>query len=265
MSTTLSIREIYDAALEAGFSHQQAATWTAIALAESGGRTRAVNDRGEHSVGLWQINIDPEVRGNSWGDLSDPGINAKAAFEVSRHGRDMRPWTTTHDTNKGTARDYRTYLDEVEATVGVKGDWRGVHGYRSPLLAPLADSQYDKIDAGAPLTGCPGDTPDDPVGGGAGRLRHRGCSRRRCRPAPAGPAQSDTDARRADRRVRAVGGHRPDHDRQRRRRTVRRVRGDGPPTPTRCWPTPTTTRPPTSRDRAGRRRGHGAGVGVRRR
>lgn len=136
---TYSIQDIYDAALEAGFSHQQAATWTAIALAESGGRTRAVNDRGEHSVGLWQINIDPEVRGNSWGDLSDPGINAKAAFEVSRHGRDMRPWTTTHDTNKGTARDYRTYLDEVEATVGVKGDWRGVHGYRSPLLPALAD------------------------------------------------------------------------------------------------------------------------------
>jgi hypothetical protein len=52
----------------------------------------------------------------------------------------MRPWTTTHDRNKGTAADYRTYLTDVEREIGVKGDPRGVHGYGSPLPEPLPTS-----------------------------------------------------------------------------------------------------------------------------
>ena len=58
----LSIREIYEAAREAGFTPHQAVTWTAIAMAESGGRTGALNDKGEHSIGLWQINVASGVR-----------------------------------------------------------------------------------------------------------------------------------------------------------------------------------------------------------
>ena len=50
----------------------------------------------------------------------------------------MRPWTTTHDHNKGTQQDYRQHLDEVEALIGVKGDHRGVGGYDSPILPPLS-------------------------------------------------------------------------------------------------------------------------------
>lgn len=148
-----SIREIYDAARTAGFSPDQAATWTAIALAESGGRSSALNDQGEHSMGLWQINVDPKVRANHWGNLNDPRVNARAAFEVSGHGRDMRPWTTTHAVNKGTARDYRTYLDEVEAAVGVKGDWRGVQGYGAPLPPPLAATTASARTADPPPAG----------------------------------------------------------------------------------------------------------------
>lgn len=129
---TYSIPEIYQAALSAGFSPSQASTWTAIAMAESGGRLDAVNDRGEDSRGLWQINIDPAVRSNTWGDLSDPAVNARAAYDISRGGIDMRPWTTTHAVNQGTPRDYRTYLDDVEAAVGVPGDWSGVSGYDAP-------------------------------------------------------------------------------------------------------------------------------------
>ena len=68
MSTTLSIREIYDAARSAGFTPHQAVTWTAIAMAESGGRTGALNDRGEYSVGLWQINVNADKgRAGRWG------------------------------------------------------------------------------------------------------------------------------------------------------------------------------------------------------
>ena len=136
---TYSIQEIYDAARAAGFTPDQATTWTAIALAESGGKTDALNDHGEHSMGLWQINVASNVRTNQWGNLDDPVLNARAAYEVSLHGRDMRPWTTTHAFNKGTAHDYRNYLAEVEARTGAHGDWRGVSGYGAPMLSPLPD------------------------------------------------------------------------------------------------------------------------------
>src|SRR4249919_1680555 len=104
----LGIREIYDAARAAGFTPDQATTWTAIAMAESGGETGAHNPHGEDSRGLWQINIASGVRQNVWGDLSDPVVNARAAYDISNHGLDMRPWTTTHASHAGTAADYRT-------------------------------------------------------------------------------------------------------------------------------------------------------------
>lgn len=152
MSRTLTIREIYDAARSAGFTPHQAVTWTAIAMAESGGRTGALNDKGEYSVGLWQINVRADSsRADRWGDLSTPEGNARAAYAISLQGRDMRPWTTTHDRNKGTGADYRSHLGKVEKEIGVAGDPRGVHGYGSKPLAPLAVSQYDQIDAGRPL------------------------------------------------------------------------------------------------------------------
>ncbi|TDO47287.1 transglycosylase-like protein with SLT domain [Kribbella sp. VKM Ac-2527] len=163
----LSIGEIYEAARAAGFSPEQATTWTAIAMAESGGRTSALNTKGEHSVGLWQINVAADGnRGTKYGDLNDPLANARAAFDISRQGRDMRPWTTTHASNQGTSHDYRTYLDKVEAVTGVQGDGRGVVGYGSKLPPPLPSSSngsgetvltstqptslasYDRIDAG---------------------------------------------------------------------------------------------------------------------
>lgn len=134
----LSIRQIYDAALQAGFSSQQAVTFTAIAKAESGGNPGAHNPRGEDSRGLWQINVRADqARATKWGNLYDPDANARAAYAISNQGRDMRPWTTTHDRNKGTGADYRTYLGEVEAVIGIKGDPRGVRGYGSPLPEPL--------------------------------------------------------------------------------------------------------------------------------
>src|SRR3954464_8268147 len=137
----LSIQEIYQAARDAGFAPHEAVTWTAIALAESGGRTNALADHGEHSEGLWQINVAGGVRGNTFGNLYDPEVNARAAYEISHHGTDMRPWTTTHDSNKGTSADYRRYLDDVSDITGYSGDGRGVGGYGSPLPAPLPPSQ----------------------------------------------------------------------------------------------------------------------------
>jgi cell wall-associated NlpC family hydrolase len=81
------------------------------------------------------------VHKNTWGDLADPVSNARAAYEISQHGTDMRPWTTTHASHSGTTTDYRTYLDDVSAVTGYAGDGRGVEGYGSPLPDPLPASQ----------------------------------------------------------------------------------------------------------------------------
>ncbi|MBA3338798.1 MAG: C40 family peptidase [Geodermatophilaceae bacterium] len=153
----LSVQEIYQAALSAGFTPDQAVTWTAIAMAESRGNSGAHNPSGEDSWGLWQININPSVRTNHWGDLTDPYANARAAYEISNHGTDMRPWTTTHDSNLGTAQDYRTYLDQVEAIAGgARGDHDGVGGYDSPV-----EPGYDQIDPGATLAAVAIDSDND--------------------------------------------------------------------------------------------------------
>ena len=52
-----SVDEVYGFARAAGFSPDQAVTMTAIAMAESGGRSGARNPVGEDSRGLWQINV----------------------------------------------------------------------------------------------------------------------------------------------------------------------------------------------------------------
>ena len=194
----LSIREIYEAARDAGFTPHQAVTWTSIALAESSGRTGALNDKGEHSIGLWQINVAGGVRTNKWGDLTDPEINARAAYEISRHGRDMRPWTTTHDSNKGTVRDYRHYLDKVEQEIGVQGDPRGVRRLRCSAARTVAGELLRL---------------NRPGQGTCSARGRRDGSRCRCR------------RRRSDRRVREADRHQRQAGRLRRRRFLRLPRG----------------------------------------
>jgi cell wall-associated NlpC family hydrolase len=118
----LGPEQIFAIALQAGFSRDQAVTFTAIALAESGGNTNAHATGIEDSRGLWQINIDPRVRANKWGNLYDPVINAQAAYEVSGHGQNLRPWSVTHASNAGTNRDYRTYMDQALAAANATPD-----------------------------------------------------------------------------------------------------------------------------------------------
>jgi len=112
---TLSTLEIYTLARRAGFlrDHDEAVIATAIALAESGGDSRAHNDNPatrDDSFGLWQINmfgdLGPERRpqfgitGNE--ELFDPLTNARAAHQVfksSQGGFDA--WSTfKHERHK---------------------------------------------------------------------------------------------------------------------------------------------------------------------
>ncbi len=119
--TRMAPAEIYAVALQAGFSPADAVTFTAIALAESGGESTANAAGSEDSRGLWQINVSPGVRANRWGDLYDPVVNARAAYEVSDGGSNIQPWSVTHEQHRGTSRDYRQYLDEAQAAAAGSG------------------------------------------------------------------------------------------------------------------------------------------------
>lgn len=98
-SVKLTAPQIAALAASAGFSGEDVATATAIALAESGGNPNAYNPetaagtpQGQGSYGLWQIYLKahPEFQGV---DLTDPQLNAFAAFQVfSASG--FRAWST---------------------------------------------------------------------------------------------------------------------------------------------------------------------------
>lgn len=91
----LSDSQLADVVRQAGFPASAQATAIAIALAESGGRTDAVNRKnsnGSVDYGLFQINSihkDLLARG-SW---TDPVSNARMAFSVSSGGTNWKPWT----------------------------------------------------------------------------------------------------------------------------------------------------------------------------
>jgi hypothetical protein len=133
--TRYSAREIYGFAVQAGFTPDQAATMTAIALAESAGGAGAHNPRGEDSRGLWQINVQAHPR-LAQEDLYDPLVNARAAYEVSRQGRDVSPWTVTHG---GEAARYLRFREAAQAEGRAGGVWTGTEGYGHPLPAGRSD------------------------------------------------------------------------------------------------------------------------------
>ncbi len=102
----------------AGIPEADIPTMVGIALAESNGNTDAqgdqklANDKWGNSVGLFQIRSlrDPsKYKGvDSLRDaakLEDPVFNAKAAWAISKQGKDFTPWTTF---NEGT---YQKYMD----------------------------------------------------------------------------------------------------------------------------------------------------------
>jgi len=168
---TISAEEIYRYAVLAGFTPDQAATMTAIALAESSGETGAHNPHGEDSRGLWQINyaVHPEFNGQ---DLYDPLTNAKAAYSVSLDGNDISPWTTSHGIGDAA---YLQYRDEAEVAARMNGDnavgnWTGVEGYGHP--APAAGDGSTGAASAVDVTDIPDATAPDvsPQGSGNGSL-----------------------------------------------------------------------------------------------
>jgi cell wall-associated NlpC family hydrolase len=145
----LAAREIYRFARMAGFTPDQAVTMTAIAMAESGGNTGAHNPHGEDSRGLWQINAraHPDLGRRN---LYDPLENAKAAYQVSGHGGDVSPWTTTHGIGDAS---YLRYQTEALTAARVSGDnptgnWAGTEGYGHAMAAAGAGGAHPAGGAG---------------------------------------------------------------------------------------------------------------------
>jgi cell wall-associated NlpC family hydrolase len=135
---TYSAQQIYGFARAAGFSPDQAVTMTAIALAESGGRSSAHNPHGEDSRGLWQVNLDAHSGWAGGMDLYDPLTNARAAFKISRGGEDISPWTTTHG---GDDARYVQFKQEAQSAAAAYGEgnnlgmWNGTDGYGDRVAA----------------------------------------------------------------------------------------------------------------------------------
>lgn len=94
---TLTITQIGQLAVNAGVQQGQPLyVCVSIALAESGGRTDAVNSNanGTKDVGEWQIN---DVHALMWGandNRTDPVANAQYMFKISNSGVNWQPWTT---------------------------------------------------------------------------------------------------------------------------------------------------------------------------
>lgn len=112
----------------AGIPEADIPTMVGIALAESNGNTNAqgdqklANDKWGNSVGLFQIRSlrDPsKYKGvDSLRDaakLEDPVFNAKAAWAISKQGKDFTPWTTF---NEGT---YQKYMDGTSTPSRTRG------------------------------------------------------------------------------------------------------------------------------------------------
>ncbi|MEU5694619.1 transglycosylase SLT domain-containing protein [Actinosynnema sp. NPDC020468] len=117
--STLSPERIARYAHDAGFRGEDLTIAVAVALAESGGNSRAHNATPpDDSYGLWQVNmlgaLGPERRRQlglrSDAELFDPAENARAAHRISG-GRSWTPWSTY------TSGAYRAHLAQARRGV----------------------------------------------------------------------------------------------------------------------------------------------------
>ena len=137
-ATTLSMVDVVRLARDAGVPTDQLAIAGAIARAESGFDTTAVNPNGPTSGcphgsrdrGLWQLNDC--YQNYSQACAFDAACNARAMVDISNHGVTWRPWSTY------TNGAYRAYLAEAQQAVAT------VTGSAPPPLTPpgLALVQY---------------------------------------------------------------------------------------------------------------------------
>ena len=116
---TYDVKKLTQLAKSAGMPQDKIPTMVSIALAESGGRTDALNDNprtGDLSYGLWQINmigrLGPDRRKRyglkSNEELKDPATNARVAKEILLRDGGLSAWSTF----KGG--DYQRFLPQAQ-------------------------------------------------------------------------------------------------------------------------------------------------------
>lgn len=146
--------QIYALARAAGFGPNEAATMTAIALAESGGdASSVVTIDGVARVGLWQIVVEDASTGAVDAALA-ADANAALAFEVSGRGVDLSAWSSAQP---GAETSYLSFRERAMAAAAEHGEEAGVQ--------PLEES-------GAETDG--GDQPSDPSAATDGAGVHPG-------------------------------------------------------------------------------------------
>jgi hypothetical protein len=91
----LNQNQIAGLARQAGLTGQAITIASAIAMAESGGDTNAINPGHagdpEYSVGLWQVNIRAHPQYTK-ASMQDPVQNAQAMASISSMGTNWNPW-----------------------------------------------------------------------------------------------------------------------------------------------------------------------------
>jgi hypothetical protein len=110
-----------------GFRGKSLQTAFAVALAESGGRTKALGDEKianktyGPSMGVFQIRSlkDPKkYPGGQWRDgkrLFDPSFNVKAAWNISNEGQNWKAWSAYKNGS------FSRYLDDAESAAKAAG------------------------------------------------------------------------------------------------------------------------------------------------
>ena len=149
---------------EAGFRGPGLASAWAIVMRESGGNPQAFNGNtstGDRSWGLFQINTLGSLKGRvkafglkSEQDLLDPVANAKAAFVMSKGGKDFGAWAIGPNAYKGAPSDakakYESWLAKFPGAQkqGATAGWDQAASMaydRSPAAVVNGPSPQDKL------------------------------------------------------------------------------------------------------------------------
>lgn len=145
--TVLSIEQVAGYAAGAGFTGEALAIATAIAMAESGGKSDAIGDVALESatwgpsVGPWQIRSLNAQRGTGGqrDEIAnmDPATNARHAYEISNSGKSFGAWSTY------TSGKYRAYI--AQARMAAQNPSAVPAGGGAPVAASAGGSALDVL------------------------------------------------------------------------------------------------------------------------
>jgi hypothetical protein len=127
-------QKIVDAFANAGFNQIKQATAVATARKESGLDPTIVNARGEHSVGLFQLNTQGgRGAGHSDAELKDPDANIAIVIAAARNPRD--PFGRNFAQANTLEEAVHTFVVDFENPKDIPTEISDVLGLARPLLS----------------------------------------------------------------------------------------------------------------------------------